>query len=141
MRASSASVVSALAWLLVGCEPAVPSGQQEMAAPASESAMEFRGERPCTDCAGIEAWLRLEQDGKAQHYRLIELYRNDRRERRFEDEGEWVAEGDLLRLRSRAGGERVYARLADGALEARDAHGRPLPAAGDDVMLPMSFDN
>ena len=45
-----------------------------------------------------------------------------------------------LMLVSRAGGERVYARLADGALQARDAHGRPLPAAADEVMVPVTFD-
>ena len=102
--------------------------------------MEFRGERPCVDCDGIQAWLRLEQAGKAQRYRLIEHYRSGERERRFEDMGEWTAAGDLLRLRSREGGVRVYARLPDGALEARDAHGRPLPAAADEVMLPAVFD-
>ena len=41
----------------------------------------------------------------------------------------------------RDGGERVYARLADGALEARDAQGQPLPAAADDVMIPVTFDS
>ena len=102
--------------------------------------MEFRGERPCVDCNGIDAWLRLEQEGRARRYRIVELYRSGERERRFEDQGEWRAEGDLLRLRSRTGGERVYARLPDGALQARDAHGRPLPAAADDVMVPVTFD-
>lgn len=102
--------------------------------------MEFRGERPCVDCNGIEAWLRLEQQGRQQPYRLVEHYRGDHREQRFEDAGEWRADGDLLRLRSRDGGERVYARLADGTLQARDAHGRPLPAAVDEVMVPVTFD-
>ena len=126
--------------LLAGCEVATPAGSQGATGPASNSAMEFRGERPCTDCGGIEAWLRLEQDGKRQSYRLIEHYRGAGGDRRFEDEGEWLAEGELLRLRSRAGGERVYAQMADGKLQARDAHGRPLPAAADDVMIPVTFD-
>ena len=84
--------------------------------------------------------MRLEQEGKQQPYRMIEHYRGAGGDRRFDDEGEWLAEGDLLRLRSRDGGERVYAQMADGTLQARDAHGRPLPAAADDVMIPVTFD-
>ena len=126
--------------LLAGCDIGPPAGSPGAAGAASNSAMEFRGERPCADCTGIEAWLRLEQEGKRQPYRLIEHYRGDGREQRFEDAGEWLAEGDLLRLRSRDGGERVYARMADGTLQARDARGQPLPAAADDVMLPVTFD-
>ena len=126
--------------LLAGCDAAAPPAGRRATQPASGSAMEFRGERPCADCNGIEAWLRLEQEGEAQRYRLVERYRSGARERQFEDAGEWRAEGDLLRLRSRDGGERVYARLPDGALEARDAHGQPLPAAADDVMVPVTFD-
>ena len=133
-------MVLTAAVLLAGCEIAAPPGSQAAAGPASNSAMEFRGERPCTDCAGIEAWLRLEQEGKQQPYRMIEHYRGAGGDRRFDDEGEWLAEGDLLRLRSRDGGERVYAQMADGTLQARDAHGRPLPAAADDVMVPVTFD-
>ena len=127
--------------LVAGCGVGAPPAGQETASPAFSSAMEFRGERPCADCNGIEAWLRLEQEGKARRYRMVEHYRSGERERQFEDAGEWRAEGDLLRLRSRTGGERVYARLADGALQARDAHGRPLPASADDVMVPVTFDS
>ena len=141
MRRLVEPLVLATVVLLAGCEGAAPPASRGAALSASASAMEFRGERPCVDCNGIEAWLRLEQQGKAQHYRLIERYRSGERERRFEDEGEWQAEGDLLRLRSRDGGERVYARLADGALEARDAQGQLLPAAADDVMIPVTFDS
>jgi len=126
--------------LLAGCEVAAPPGSPGATGPVSNSAMEFRGERPCADCYGIEAWLRLEQEGQKQSYRLIEHYRGAGGDRRFDDEGEWLAEGELLRLRSRDGGERVYAQMADGALQARDAHGRPLPAAADDVMIPVTFD-
>jgi hypothetical protein len=46
----------------------------------------------------------------------------------------------LLRLRSGNGGERVYARIADGGLQARDARGMPLPAAADDVMMAVTLD-
>lgn len=130
----------AMAFLLAGCEGAQPPGSQATASPASSSAMEFRGDRPCVDCTGIEAWLRLEQEGQARRYRMVEHYRDGARDRQFEDEGEWLAEGDLLRLRSRAGGERVYARQPDGALQARDAHGRTLAAVADEVMVPVTFD-
>lgn len=125
--------------LLGACGIAAPPSP----APASttSSAMEFRGERPCVDCGGIQAWLRLEQEGQSRHYRMIEHYRGSAGERQFDDEGEWLAEGDLLRLRSRDGGERVYAHLPDGSLQARDAHGRALPAAADDVMVPVTFDS
>ncbi len=104
--------------------------------------MEFRGQRACVDCLRIDAWLRLEHDGNAQRYRLVEEYRGDGDGRRFEDAGEWIAKGELLRLRSQdGGGERVYARLADGRLQARGARGQSLPAAMDDVMIPVTFDN
>ena len=110
-------------------------------ATATSTGLEFRGERPCVDCDGIGSWLRLEHDGKRQRYRMVEEYFGAEDPRRFEDEGDWIARNDLLRLRSREGGERVYARLADGRLQARGAHGQPLPAAADDVMTPVTFDS
>ena len=125
--------------LLAACDAAPPGAGQAASGPAS-SALEFRGERPCADCAGIESWLRLEQEGDRRRFRLVEDYRGEGRERRFEDEGEWEAEGDLLRLRSGDGGERVYARIEDGVLQARDARGMPLPAAADDVMMAVTLD-
>ena len=127
--------------VLAGCDIATPARGPSAAAPITSSAMEFRGQRPCTDCNGIEAWLRLEQEGKARRYRMIEHYRRAGDERQFDDEGEWQAEGDLLRLRSRDGGERVYVHQPDGSLQARDARGKPLPAADDDVMVPVAFDS
>ena len=134
------SAVCALAVsLLAACDAPPPAAGQAGAGPSS-SALEFRGERPCADCAGIESWLRLEQEGDRRRFRLVEDYRGQGRERRFEDEGEWQAEGDLLRLRSTNGGERVYARIDDGALQARDARGMPLPAAADDVMMAVTLD-
>lgn len=103
--------------------------------------MEFRGERACADCLGIEAWLTLEQRGDKRRYRLIERYRSADRERRFTDEGEWRASGDLLRLQSGAGGERVYLVLPDNRLQATDSRGRPLPAVADEVMVPVAYSN
>lgn len=102
--------------------------------------MEFRGQRPCVDCDGIDAWLRLEQEADRRRFRLVEDYRASGGDRRFEATGDWMAEGDLLRLRSGDGGERVYARLDDGLLQARDARGRPLPALADELLMPVTFD-
>lgn len=131
--------VSALATcLLAACD--APPGAGRAATGPSSSALEFRGERPCVDCAGIASWLRLEQEGDRRRFRLVEDYRGRGRERRFEDAGEWQAEGDLLRLRSGNGGERVYARNENGALQARDSRGMPLPAAADDVMMAVTLD-
>lgn len=126
--------------VLAACDVSTPAGAPGAASTPSSSAMEFRGERPCADCTGIESWLRLEQEGEQKRFRLVEHYRDQGRERRFEDEGEWLAEGDLLRLRSGNGSERVYARVGDGVLQARDARGMPLPAAADDVMMAVTFD-
>lgn len=134
-------VVLTMTVLLAGCGGSAPPASRNAVVPAASSALEFRGQRPCTDCDGIEAWLRLQQDGKHRSYRLIEHYRSGERVRQFDDEGQWLAAGDLLRLRSRTGGERVYARLPDGSLAARDAHGRLLPAAADDVLRPVVFDS
>lgn len=129
---------------LVGCEagqqPATPA-KAGVSASALTNGMEFSGERDCVDCDGIESWLRLEQTGKVRRYRMVEIYYGQDHERRFEDIGEWNTQGEVLRLRSSEGGERVYARLVDGRLQARGAHGQPLPAAADDVMIPVTFDS
>lgn len=141
MRPFSSFLLSAALLALAGCDSRTQADASHDAARAGGSAMEFRGERPCVDCNGIESSLRLEQSGNARHYRLVENYLGDDRQRQFEDEGQWLAEGDLLRLRSRGGFDRIYARQPDGSLQARDAHGRPLPAAADDVLVPVSFDS
>lgn len=129
---------------LVGCDAGKPA-----AAPAAGgvlandaiSGMEFSGERDCVDCDGIESWLRLEQVGNARRYRMVEVYYGQDHDRRFEDSGEWSTQGDLLRLRSSQGGERVYARMQDGYLHARGSHGQRIPAAADDVLEPAGFDS
>lgn len=127
--------------VLAGCDNAKSPGAFDTppVADASGNALEFRGLRACVDCEGIEALLRLEQRGDAKHYTLVEVYRADGGERRFEDEGQWHSSGDLLRLQSGAGGERVYAVLADNRLQAVDSRGQPLAAAADDVMVPTSY--
>jgi len=103
--------------------------------------MEFRGARPCVDCQGIEAWLRLEQRGADRRYTLVEIYRANGNPRKFEDAGSWASSGDLLRLRSAEGGERVYALLPDNRLQAVDTRGRPLSALEDEVLVPTTYSN
>ncbi len=131
--------------LLAGCDapaPRAPAANQALPAidPAAvDSALEFRGQRPCADCAGIDAWLRLQSGDGLQRYQLVELYRGDDRDLRFEDEGDWTAQGDLLRLRSAQGGERVYLRQEGGSLQARGVDGALLPALADEVLLPTRF--
>jgi copper homeostasis protein (lipoprotein) len=132
--------------LLAGCDapaPGAPAATRQ-ASPAIDpaavdSALEFRGERPCADCAGIDAWLRLQSGDGLQRYQLVERYRGDGRDLRFEDEGDWTAQGDLLRLRSAQGGERVYIRQQDGSLQARGIDGALMPALADEVLLPTRF--
>ena len=138
MHRSRKAVLAVVAVLLAACDMDAPGGRVA-AAPAVSSTMEFEGGRPCVDCLGIDAWLQLEHDGGRRRYRLVEHYRGAGNGRRFEEAGEWIADGDLLRLRNADGGERVYARLAEGSLQARDSRGQPLPAAADDVMMPVNF--
>lgn len=135
---SRVALLATAAALVVACDASPP--QAGVLAAPTTSAMEFRGERPCADCDGIDSWLRLEQAGARQRFRLVEHYHGRGGERRFEEEGEWFAEGDLLRLRSGHGGERVYVQIEAGVLQARDGRGRPLPAAADDVMTAVTFD-
>lgn len=118
-------------------DPAAASGTSD----AGAATMEFRGQRPCVDCEGIDAWLQLEQDGEVRRYTLVERYLGAGGERRFEERGDWTAEGDLIRLRSDEGGLRVYARSQGHALQARASDGAPLPAARDDVMTAVTFGN
>ena len=133
--------------LLAGCDappPRAPPANQALPAiePAAvDSALEFRGQRPCVDCAGIDAWLRLQSGAGLQRYQLVERYRGNGRDLRFEDEGDWSASGDLLRLQSAQGGTRTYLRQEDGSLQARGIDGALLPALADDVLLPTSFDD
>lgn len=129
---------------MVGCDAGKPAAAPEAGGvPPNNvsSGLEFSGERVCVDCDGIESWLRLEQVGNARRYRMVEVYYGQDHDRRFEDSGEWSTQGDLLRLRSSQGGERVYARMQDGYLHARGAHGQRIPAAEDDVLEPAGFDS
>lgn len=127
---------------LIGCDAGNPAAPAKTGAASTlTSGMEFNGERDCVDCDGIESWLRLEQTGKARRYRMVEVYYGQDHERRFEDTGEWSTDGELLRLRSSQGGERMYARMDDGVLQARGAHGQRIAAVDGDVLEPASFDS
>ncbi len=103
--------------------------------------MEFRGQRGCVDCQGIEASLTLEQRGDERRYRLVEVYRAVDRERQFEDQGQWQSDGDVLRLQSNDGGQRVYLVLPDNLLQAADSRGQPLPAIAEEIMIPIGYAN
>ncbi len=103
--------------------------------------MEFRGQRGCADCEGIEASLTLQQRGAERSYQLVEVYRAVDRERRFEDRGQWQSNGNVLRLQSTDGGQRVYLVLPDNRLQATDSRGQPLAAIADEVMTPISYAN
>lgn len=138
------SLVACALLALVGCDAGKPPAVAATpgASPGTlTNGMEFSGERDCVDCDGIESWLRLEQAGKTRRYRMVEVYYGQDHERRFEDTGEWSTQGELLRLRSSQGGERVYARLDDGVLQARGAHGQRIAAVEDDVLEPARFDS
>ena len=128
---------------LSGCGQDTPPARAPVdhAPAAGATRMEFRGRRPCVDCAGIEAWLQLEHGEGGARYTLVERYMGTGGERRFEERGHWGAEGDLLRLRSDEGGHRVYARMPDDSLHARASDGAPLAAAADDVLTPTTFDS
>ena len=134
-------LVTCVVLALASCDAGNPPVAGTSATAASlTNGMEFSGERDCVDCDGIESWLRLEQVGKAQRYRMVEVYYGQDHERRFEDTGAWTTKGELLRLRSSDGGERVYARMDDGVLQARGAHGQRIPEVDGDVLEPARFD-
>ncbi|MDQ3159549.1 MAG: copper resistance protein NlpE [Pseudomonadota bacterium] len=130
-----------LTLLLSACESGPSQHGPDQEVETASTGIEFRGERACVDCVGIRTWLRLEAEGEAQSYRLVEEYFGHDGVRRFDDHGNWVSKNEILRLRSIEGGERVYARLPDGRLQARGSRGEVLPAVEGDVMTPVTFDS
>ena len=140
MRHLPTTFLLLMATLLAACDAPPPRRVgAPVVLPGPDSALEFAGQRPCADCLGIEAWLRLELRDGVQRYRMVERYRGMDRERRFEDAGTWSSQGDLLRLASDAGGERVYVRSEDGGLQARASGGGELPEARDEVLVPVGY--
>jgi len=138
-------VLRLCAWSLVAslaaCHGKPPAQAAASAAAARldvDGEIQWRGAWPCADCDGIDAQLVLRRAGDRNTYSLAETYRSGEQGARFVETGRWQREGALLRLRGDGASTRVYALLADGRLEARDAHGAPLPDAAGAPMLPVS---
>jgi copper homeostasis protein (lipoprotein) len=131
-------------WLLVfwlaGCErgipPAVPAGAGKML--PADGRIEWQGVLPCADCDGIQTQLSLLRHGDSRSYVLTETYLAEDGDTRFVDGGQWQRDGDLLRLRGDAGGIHVYALLADGRLQPRDAQGRAFNTRDGDFLEPVT---
>lgn len=129
-----------LAAALAGChgQPAPAPATAAQARLDVDGEIQWRGAWPCADCDGIDAQLVLRRAGDRSSYSLAETYRVSGQGARFMDTGTWQRDGALVRLRGDAGSTHVFALLADGRLEARDAHGAPLPGVADATMLPVS---
>jgi uncharacterized lipoprotein NlpE involved in copper resistance len=129
--------------LLGGCGRAPPP-----AAPAQvlhtlsdrDGRVEWRAMLPCADCDGIESQLVLRRAGSASDYTLSEMYLVGEQGARFVEHGQWQQQRELLRLRGDGGSVRVYVLLADGRLQQRDAHGKPLRLRREaDTLLPVAL--
>ena len=126
---------------LAGCHGKPPAPAADGAAQARldvDGEIQWRGAWPCADCDGIDAQLVLRRAGDRNSYSLTETYRVSGQGERFVETGSWQREGTLVRLRGDGASTRVYALLADGRLEARDAHGAPLQDTDPAAMLPVS---
>jgi len=144
-RVPSDRVLRLCAWslaaMLAGCHGHPPAQATATAAQARldvDGEIQWRGAWPCADCDGIDAQLVLRRAGDRKRYSLAETYRTGDEGARFVETGSWQREGSLLRLRGDGASTRVYALLADGRLQARGAHGEPLPDIVDAPMLPVS---
>jgi len=131
-------------WLLVfwlaGCErattPIAPLGVGRTL--PADGRIEWQGLLPCADCDGIQTQLSLLRNGDSRSYVLTETYLAEEGDTRFVDGGQWQRDGDLLRLRGNAGGIHVYALLADGRLQPRDAQGRAFTPRDGDFLEPVT---
>lgn len=124
-----------LALWLTGCSrevtPAVPilPGDGQIA---------WQGLLACVDCEGIQTQLVLVRSGAQRDYTLTETYLAQDGGARFSQSGHWQRERELLRLRGDSGDMRVYALLADGRLQPRDAHGREFRPREADFLVPVT---
>lgn len=100
--------------------------------------VEWHGMAPCADCAGIDTRLVLERKGRERDYMLVETYVADTGTLRFVDRGQWRQEAALLQLQGSAGSRRTYEVRADGRLQSRDSHGRPLPLQDGALLSPVA---
>jgi copper homeostasis protein (lipoprotein) len=133
----------ACGWLLMalaGCGGSPPDAPALRGLSDRDGQLEWRAMLPCADCDGIASQLVLRRAGAVSAYTLTETYLIGDQGARFIERGQWRQQRDLLRLRGEGGSERVYALLADGRLQQRDAHGQPLrlPRAAD-TLDPVSL--
>lgn len=115
--------------------------QQTVALPALDGGrgrMAWQGELPCADCDGIKTYLLLQREGERRGFRLIEIFALGDDGARFDDDGSWTREGDLIRTLGRDGSTRVYGLLAGGGLQPRDARGKSFARHDDALLLPVS---
>ena len=101
---------------------------------AKDADLQWRGLLGCVDCDGIQTLLSLHQGGTGREFHLTEIYIAHDQGARFDDQGHWQRQADLLRLKGDNGSLRVYALLPDGRLQPRDGHGAVLSAASDDTL-------
>jgi len=126
---------------VAGCHGHAPAQAPATATQARldvDGEIQWRGAWSCADCDGIDAQLVLRRVGDRNSYSLAETYRVAAQGARFMETGSWQRQGALLRLRGDGASARVYELLADGRLQARDAHGAPLPGESGEILLPVS---
>lgn len=117
--------------------PATPSAAAMPAGPGDQ--IEWQGLRACADCNEIHTDLVLERGGDKQRYTLTETYVTEHGSAQFVERGAWQQDSHLLRLQGDGASRHVYALLPDGRLQARDNHGRRLPTATSQDLLPVGY--
>jgi copper homeostasis protein (lipoprotein) len=122
------------------CRDATPPATPSATTPAEPGdQIEWQGLRACADCNGIQTDLVLERGGDKQRYTLTETYVTGRGSTQFVERGRWLQDSHLLRLEGDGASRHVYALLPDGRLQARDSHGRRLPVATSQDLLPVGY--
>lgn len=127
LRSAACLVPLAFAWALAGCaDPPRAPGQADTSPDVpADAQLAWQGLLACADCGGIDTRLRLLRAGHATRYELVEAFLAEEGDvETFREEGHWLREGRLLRLRPDAGGERLYAIDTAGNLRVVDRRGR-----------------
>ncbi|MGI6657419.1 MAG: copper resistance protein NlpE [Desulfobulbus sp.] len=93
----------------------------------------YHGVVPCASCPGIDTWLRLEQQGSAVQYTLLERYL-EQRNGVFQSRGKavWSADGSTLRLKGQADDRALF---VDEGFVAFLGPGQTIPEANDTYHL------